>query len=86
MLQSIWDVLSKILYVMKVSCTDYVDCREGQPFQMSCGHGAVFDESLGCVHPDQTNRFSYSIRLFRILHLFKRSLTDVPTPVVYLEK
>jgi hypothetical protein len=40
----------------EVSCADYVDCREGQPFQMSCGHGAVFDDVLGCVHPDQTNR------------------------------
>ncbi len=43
---------------VQVSCADYVDCREGQPFQMSCGHGAVFDDVLGCVHPDQTNRFS----------------------------
>jgi hypothetical protein len=41
---------------VQVSCADYVDCREGQPFQMSCGHGAVFDDVLGCVHPDQTNR------------------------------
>jgi len=39
-----------------ISCSEYVDCREGQPFQQSCGYGAVFDEILGCVHPDETNR------------------------------
>ena len=34
--------------------------REGQPFQQSCGFGAVFDEILGCVHPDQTKWYRYS--------------------------
>jgi len=39
-----------------VSCSEFIDCREGQPFMQSCGHGAVFDEIFGCVHPDETNR------------------------------
>jgi len=39
-----------------VSCAEYVDCRDGQPFMQSCGVGAVFDPVLGCVHPDQTSR------------------------------
>jgi len=39
-----------------ISCSDYVDCREGQAFKQSCGYGAVFDPVLGCVHPDQTTR------------------------------
>jgi len=39
-----------------ISCSDYVDCREGQAFKQSCGYGAVFDPILGCVHPDQTTR------------------------------
>merc|ERR1712137_915722 len=38
------------------SCSEFIDCREGQPFMQSCGHGAVFDEIFGCVHPDETNR------------------------------
>jgi len=40
----------------EISCSEYVDCREGQAFHQSCGFGAVFDETLGCVHPDQTTR------------------------------
>jgi len=40
----------------EVSCSEYVDCREGQAFMQNCGHGAVFDEILGCVHPDETSR------------------------------
>jgi len=41
---------------VEVSCAEYVDCREGQAFMQSCGHGAVFDEQYGCVHPDETSR------------------------------
>jgi len=40
----------------EVSCTDYLDCRDGEQYLQSCGNGAVFDPSLGCVHPDQTQR------------------------------
>jgi len=40
----------------EVSCTDYLDCRDGEQYLQSCGAGAVFDPSLGCVHPDQTQR------------------------------
>lgn len=40
----------------EVSCSDYVDCREGRQYLQSCGAGAVFDEVLGCVHPDETQR------------------------------
>jgi len=40
----------------EVSCSKYVDCREGEGYVQSCGAGAVFDEVLGCVHPDETNR------------------------------
>jgi len=40
----------------EVSCSEFVDCREGRAFMQNCGHGAVFDEILGCVHPDETNR------------------------------
>merc|ERR1711970_17722 len=41
---------------VEVSCAEYTDCREGKPFMQSCGHGAVFDEQFGCVHPDETSR------------------------------
>jgi len=41
---------------VEVSCAEYTDCREGKPFMQSCGHGAVFDEQYGCVHPDETSR------------------------------
>eukprot|EP00092_Neocalanus_flemingeri_P020104 GFUD01021765.1.p1 GENE.GFUD01021765.1~~GFUD01021765.1.p1 ORF type:complete len:1012 (+),score=236.64 GFUD01021765.1:51-3086(+) len=40
----------------EVSCTQYVDCRGGEGNLQSCGAGAVFDEVLGCVHPDETTR------------------------------
>ena len=40
----------------EVSCSKYVDCREGIGYVQSCGAGAVFDEVLGCVHPDETKR------------------------------
>ena len=40
----------------EVSCDQYVDCRNGVGHVLSCGAGAVFDEVLGCVHPDQTSR------------------------------
>jgi len=39
-----------------ISCSDYIDCRDGHPFEQSCGRGAVFDLILGCVHPDETTR------------------------------
>jgi len=37
-------------------CNQYVDCRGGEAHIQGCGAGAVFDELLGCVHPDQTDR------------------------------
>jgi len=40
----------------EVSCSEYVDCREGEAFMQNCGYGAVFDEIFGCVHPDETSR------------------------------
>jgi len=40
----------------ETSCNEFIDCREGQAFMQSCGHGAVFDELVGCVHPDETTR------------------------------
>jgi len=40
----------------EVSCSEFVDCREGRAFMQNCGHGAVFDEIYGCVHPDETDR------------------------------
>jgi len=39
-----------------ISCSEYIDCRDGHPFEQSCGRGAVFDLILGCVHPDETTR------------------------------
>jgi len=39
-----------------VSCTQYVDCRDGVANILNCGAGAVYDEIAGCVHPDQTTR------------------------------
>eukprot|EP00092_Neocalanus_flemingeri_P001937 GFUD01002068.1.p1 GENE.GFUD01002068.1~~GFUD01002068.1.p1 ORF type:complete len:370 (+),score=99.20 GFUD01002068.1:760-1869(+) len=39
-----------------VSCSKYVDCRGGEGHVQSCGSGAVFDQVLGCVHPDETKR------------------------------
>jgi len=38
------------------SCEKYIDCRNGVGRVLSCGAGAVFDEQLFCVHPDQTLR------------------------------
>jgi len=38
------------------SCEKYIDCRNGVGRVLSCGAGAVFDEKLFCVHPDQTKR------------------------------
>jgi len=38
------------------SCRKYIDCKGGEGLIKSCGHGDVFDESLGCVHPDETDR------------------------------
>ena len=40
----------------EISCSQYVDCRNGIGHVTNCGAGAVFDEISGCVHPDQTNR------------------------------
>ena len=40
----------------EISCSQYVDCRNGIGHLTHCGAGAVFDEISGCVHPDQTNR------------------------------
>ena len=40
----------------EISCSQYVDCRNGIGHLTNCGAGAVFDEISGCVHPDQTNR------------------------------
>merc|ERR1712096_492069 len=40
----------------EVSCSQYIDCRGGEGNVQSCGAGAVFDEILGCVHPDETSR------------------------------
>ena len=40
----------------EISCSQYVDCRNGIGYLTNCGAGAVFDEISGCVHPDQTNR------------------------------
>ena len=42
----------------EISCSQYVDCRNGIGHVTNCGAGAVFDEISGCVHPDQTNRCS----------------------------
>lgn len=40
----------------EISCSQYVDCRNGIGHVTNCGAGAVFDEVSGCVHPDQTDR------------------------------
>ena len=40
----------------EVSCSQYIDCRNGVGHVLSCGAGAVFDEVRGCVHPDETDR------------------------------
>ena len=40
----------------EISCSQYVDCRNGIGHVTNCGAGAVFDEVSGCVHPDQTRR------------------------------
>jgi len=40
----------------EISCSQYVDCRNGVGYLTNCGAGAVFDLVWGCVHPDQTNR------------------------------
>jgi len=40
----------------EISCSQYVDCRNGVGYLTNCGAGAVFDEAVGCVHPDQTSR------------------------------
>ena len=37
-------------------CSRYVHCSGGLGTVLRCGAGAVFDEVLGCVHPDQTER------------------------------
>jgi len=44
------------LFPLDLSCSRFLDCREGKLFVQSCGSGAVFDPVLGCVHPDQTTR------------------------------
>jgi len=38
------------------SCSKYVDCRAGEVHVQGCAVGVVFDQVLGCVHPDETNR------------------------------
>merc|ERR1719228_3075480 len=43
-------------YLLPESCNQYVDCRGGEAHVQGCGAGAVFDELLGCVHPDETDR------------------------------
>jgi len=43
-------------YLLPESCNQYVDCRGGEAHVQGCGAGAVFDQVLGCVHPDQTGR------------------------------
>jgi len=40
----------------EVSCSQYIDCRNGVGHILGCGAGAVFDEVKGCVHPDETDR------------------------------
>jgi len=39
-----------------ISCNQYVDCRGGEAHVQGCAVGAVYDEKLGCVHPDETER------------------------------
>ena len=41
----------------EVSCSQYIDCRNGVGHVLGCGAGAVFDEVKGCVHPDETDRW-----------------------------
>jgi len=43
-------------YLLPESCNQYVDCRGGEAHVQGCGAGAVFDQVLGCVHPDETDR------------------------------
>jgi len=38
------------------SCSQYVDCRAGEAHVQGCAVGVVFDQVLGCVHPDETDR------------------------------
>ena len=45
------------------SCEKYIDCRNGVGRVLSCGAGAVFDEQLFCVHPDQTLRFVFESKV-----------------------
>jgi len=40
----------------ELSCSQYVDCRGGDFHVQGCAGGAVYDEVLGCVHPDETDR------------------------------
>ena len=40
----------------ELSCSQYVDCRGGAFHVQGCAGGAVYDEVLGCVHPDETER------------------------------
>jgi len=38
------------------SCDQFVHCRAGEWHVQGCAVGVVFDELLGCVHPDETDR------------------------------